>query len=122
VAPLTVAVYSVSGARLLPGASVKRAIDCVASSATVPAGLTQGAAHVSVKRAAPLIAAIGTLNAALMTNSLIAMPVAPSIGATAVTVGASAELGVAPVVNCPTYGVANTAPVARLEAPLTVTV
>jgi len=121
-APVTVAVYSVNGTRVRAGASVKRAMDCVASSATVPSGLTQGAAQVRVKLAPPLNAAMGTLNAALMTNSLIATPVAPSTGATAVTVGASAVLGVALVVNCHTNGVANTAPEARLVAPLTVTV
>ena len=88
----------------------------------LPAGLMQGAAQVSVKAAAPLNDAIGTLNAALMTSSLIGTPVAPSTGASPVTVGASVLFGAAPVVNCHMNGVANATPVARLVTPLTVAV
>ena len=122
VAPVIVAVYSVNGASVLAGASVRRAIDCVLSRVAAPSGLTQGAVQVNLKVAAPLNDASGTLNAALMTNSLIATPVAPSTGASPVTVGASAVLGAAPVVNCDMNGVAKAMPVARLVTPLTVTV
>ena len=64
----------------------------------VPAGFTQGAAQVTVKLAAPVIGAIGSLNAAV-TAVLITTPTALLTGATAVTVGA---IGVEPVVNCHT--------------------
>jgi hypothetical protein len=89
-----VAVYSVRGARFAAG--VKVALVFPASRATAPVGLTQGAAQVTVKLAAPVIGAIASLNAAVIAV-LIATPVALLTGATAVTVGA---IGAAPVVNC----------------------
>src|SRR5580704_8518743 len=92
VAAVIVAVYSVSGTSAVPGVSVNVAIVFVASSATVPVGFTHGAAQVTVKLAAPLIGAIGSLNAAA-TAVLIPTPVAVLTGATAVTVGA---IGAAP--------------------------
>ena len=66
-----------------------------ASRATVPAGLTQGAAQVRVKLAAPVIGAMGSLNIAA-TETLSDTPTALLTGATAVTVGGA---GVVPVVN-----------------------
>src|SRR5665213_4363615 len=63
-----------------------------ALSATVPAGLTHGAAQASVKAAPPVIGAIASLKSTLMTESLIGTPVVLSAGATDVTVGASAVL------------------------------
>jgi hypothetical protein len=55
----------------------------------VPAGLTQGALHVTVKLAVPLIAFTGVLNAAVMLVVLTGTPVALLSGATPVTVGAT---------------------------------
>lgn len=68
------------------------AIEFVAFKATVPLGLTHGAAQVTVKVAAPLIDAMGSLNVALMTALSVATSVEWSAGETAVTVGAGAEL------------------------------
>jgi hypothetical protein len=59
-----------------------------ALSAAVPTGLTQGAAQVTVKLAAPLIGAIGSLNVAV-TVVVTGTPVALLRGVTAVTIGAS---------------------------------
>jgi hypothetical protein len=53
-------------------------------------GLVQGAAHVTAKLAAPVSTAIGSLKVAVMIVLFIGTPVALLIGATAVTVGASA--------------------------------
>jgi hypothetical protein len=77
-------------------AGVKVALAFPASSADIPVGFTQGAAQVTVKLAAPVIGAIGSLNAAA-TALFIPTPVAVLTGATAVTVGAT---GIETVVNC----------------------
>jgi hypothetical protein len=78
----------VSGARVVAAVNVNVAILFVASSATVPVGLTHGAAQVTLKLAAPLIGAIGSLNVAA-TVVLTGTPAALLRGATAVTIGAS---------------------------------
>src|SRR4029077_1516528 len=72
------------GARFAVGAKV--ALVAPASRATLPAGLTQGAVQVTVKLAAPVIGAMGSLKAAV-TESLIGTPTALLAGVTAVTVG-----------------------------------
>ena len=95
---MIVAVYSVSGASVIVGVNVNVATVLAGSRATDPVALTQGVAQVSVKLAAPVIAAIGSLNVAA---TVVARdtPVAPAGGVTAVTIGAS-ELE--PVVKCHT--------------------
>jgi hypothetical protein len=102
-----------------------------ASRLTVPAGLTQGAAQVRVNVAAPVSGAIGSLNAALMMDTLAATPVALSAGATDVTVGGAAPAlpaaaamfdddppSLHPAVNTPSSNANNA--VARLRFPLSV--
>src|ERR1700728_375235 len=86
-APLTVALYGVSGNNVVPGVSVKLAVVLSALSTSVPAASMQGAAQVSVKLEAPVNGCTGSLNAADTTVSLIATPVARLTGATAVTAG-----------------------------------
>jgi hypothetical protein len=78
---------------VVAAASVNVAILLVASSATVPAGFVQGAAHVTVKLALPVRGTIGSLKAAVMMVLLIATPVALLTGATAVTVGGVGGVG-----------------------------
>ena len=90
VAPVTVAVYIVPGASVVPDVRVNVAIVPVAFKATLPLGLTQGALQVTVKLAVPVIGFIGALKAAVITVLLTATPVALLTGATAVTVGATA--------------------------------
>ena len=85
-----------SGARF--AVVVKVAFVLVLSRATVPAGLTQGAAQDTEKLAVPVIEAIGSLNAAVIAV-LRGTPDAPLTGATAVTVGTS---DLEPVVKCHT--------------------
>ena len=92
-APETVAVYIVPAASDAPGGNLYVAMRPVASSDDVPAGLTHGAAHVTVKAAEPVKGAIASLNAAVTLALLVATPVAPSCGATAVTVGGDAVEG-----------------------------
>ena len=88
-------------ASVLPAASAKVAMRPVASSDTVPAGFTQGAAQVTVKLDAPPMAAIASLKFAVMSALLMATPVALLAGATAVTEGA---VGPAPVLSKPSTG------------------
>ena len=91
-APVTVAVYRVRGCRVVPGVRAKVATVLLASSVTVPVGLVQDAAQVTVKLAAPVIGAIASLKEAAMTGLLVATPVALLAGVTAVTVGAIAAV------------------------------
>ena len=101
-APVTVAVYKVSGASTVTGASVNVAIRLVESSDTVPTGLVQGEAQVTVKLAPPVIGAIGSLKAALIIVLLTGTPVALATGATAVTVGSGTTLAPVPKIGlCP---------------------
>ncbi len=71
--------------------------------------------QVTVKLAAPVSGAIGSLNAA-RTGVLMPTPVALLTGTTAVTVGGAA------VVNCQLYGAARALPVPSDVAPVTVAV
>jgi hypothetical protein len=87
-AAVTVAVYTVLGASDADEASAKVAMVLAEFSVTVPTGLTQGAAQATMKLAAPVMGATGTLKAAVMMVLLIGTPVALLTGATAVTVGA----------------------------------
>jgi hypothetical protein len=64
-------------------------MECVASSVTVPVGLTQGAAQVTVRPAVPEIRFTGSLKVAVTVVS-IATPAAPLSGVTAVTIGGDA--------------------------------
>jgi hypothetical protein len=87
----------VDGDRLAPLAIAKVATRLVASNETVPLGLVQGAAQLTVKLALPVMAAMGSLKAALIRALLRATPVALATGVTAVTVGATGGItGVAP--------------------------
>src|ERR1700733_2353853 len=90
-----VAVYSCSGARF--PVSVRVAFLPVASRATVPVGLVHGGVdrQVSLKLAAPVIGAMGSLNSAV-TAVLIGTPVAVLTGATAVTAGGSGATSATP--------------------------
>jgi hypothetical protein len=74
VAPVIVPVYRVEAVRL--AAEVKVAMVLVASSDTVPMGLTHGAAQVTVKLALPVSGFIGSLKAAVMRVLLVGTPVA----------------------------------------------
>jgi hypothetical protein len=73
-APVTVAVYSVTGDSVVPAATVKVAMVLVASRVTVPLGLVQGDAQVTVKLAAPLIGDIASLNVAVMLGLVTTTP------------------------------------------------
>src|SRR4051794_14226032 len=77
----------VPAASVVPGARVKVAIRLVLSSATVPAGLTHGAAQVTVNVAVDVSGAMRSLNAGVITVLLRATPPALFRGATAVRVG-----------------------------------
>ena len=75
----------------------------LSSDTVVPVGLTQGAAQLRVKLAAPAMGAIGSLKTAAMMGFWRATPVALFTGTTAVTVGGSGgSTGgtAATVVNC----------------------
>ncbi len=85
-----------SGNRLIAG--VKVTLPLEASSAAIPAGFVQGAAHVTLMVVVPPNGATGSLNVAEI-ESLIETPAAWLAGATAVTVGAG---GATPVVKCHT--------------------
>ena len=89
------------------------------SRVTVPVGFIQGRAQVRLKLAVPVIGAICSLKSALTTAVLIDTLVAFAVGATAVMLIAA---GAAPVVKCHTVGISGASPVARLLAPVTVTV
>jgi hypothetical protein len=84
-APVTLAVYRVRGARVVVGVRVKVAIWLVASNVTVPVGFVAGAAAVTVKEAPLVSGDIGSLNEALMLVVLIETLVALLAGLTAVT-------------------------------------
>src|ERR1700728_4662965 len=86
VAPVIVPVYFVAVANEVPGVRVNVATVCVASRVTVPVGLTQGAAHVTVMLAVPVSGATGSFSVAV-TRELFNTPVAPPSGVTAVTAG-----------------------------------
>ena len=96
VAPLIVAVYSVNGARVVPGVNVNVAIVCVASRLTTPVGLAHGAAHVSVKLAVPVIGETGSFSVADMEAVVTSTPTAPFVGVSAITKGTSAAVATLP--------------------------
>src|SRR4051812_33893363 len=73
----------------------------VLSSATVPAGLTHGAAQVTVNVAVPVIGEMASLKAAVITLLLKGTRVALFRGATAVPVGGAALLSKPSTVSRP---------------------
>jgi hypothetical protein len=86
VAPVIVAVYSVSGSRVTPS-SVKLAVSPALSRATVPVGLTQGAAQDTVNDAPPVKGSIRSLNSAVKAVVFVETFVARSAGVGAVATG-----------------------------------
>src|ERR1700683_1113151 len=110
VAPVMVAVYTVVDPSVGPALNAKVAIAPLASRVTVPVGLVQGDAQVTVKLAAPLSGAMASLNVAVMTGLATTTPVARLTGVTAVTVGASCALPLVPRIGprLPLQPAANT--------------
>lgn len=91
-APLIVAVYSVDGAKAVPGVSVNVAMVCVESRLITPVALAQGAEQMSVKVAVPVIGETASFSVADMKAVVTSTPVAPFAGVSEVTAGNSAAV------------------------------
>jgi hypothetical protein len=102
VAPVSVPVYTVPAAKKVPGVSVKVAIVFVESRVTMPVAFTQGAAHETVRLAAPVIGATGSFSVAVICVVLVGTRVAPLAGVSAITAGTSMAVSAAPkILSCP---------------------
>ncbi|MEJ1962822.1 MAG: hypothetical protein WDO56_15245 [Gammaproteobacteria bacterium] len=81
--------------------NVKDAVRPVLSRVTVPAGLAQGAAHVTVKLAAPDVSATGSLNVPVIAVVFVDTFVAAAAGTLLVTVGRATATSPPKIVSFP---------------------
>ena len=92
VTPLRVAVYTVDGAKMVPGVKVNVTIVCVVSRLSVPVALAHGAAQVRVILAVLASGESASFSVAEMEGVVTSTPAVASAGVSEVTTGMSAAV------------------------------